>query len=66
MGAALGYPRNQNGDMDVPNKQNGILKRLLRVSLVNFRLTPQEIEMMSLNLNSFPRTSGLFLVLKSR
>ena len=36
MDAALGYPRNQKGDMDVPNKRNGHFKKTLKSQFGEF------------------------------
>ena len=38
MDAALGYPRNQKGDMDVPNKRNGHFKKTLKSQFGEFQV----------------------------
>lgn len=66
MNATLGYPRNQKGDIDVLNKRSGHSKKTLKSQFGESQITSQGIETVSLNLNAFPSTSGMFLVLKSR
>lgn len=38
MDAALGYPRNQKGDLDVPNKRNGHSKKTLKSQFGEFQV----------------------------